>query len=173
MTFNATSNLPQQMPSGFNGGRFPLTVAEPRRCCTGLPCYALAGTRMMLFSFQKNTFRTDVPTIARGLRRPNMPERAAAMWTGGKDCSLALYEARKSGLESVSQAAGRSHGPSPSDRHTPAPVGSGMPSMNSCPWLRAWTSVARTGNITAWSWTGRLSRKHFVSQLSRWASGTG
>ena len=28
-----------------------------------------------------------------------MPEDLAAMWTGGKDCSLALYESRKSGLK--------------------------------------------------------------------------
>lgn len=29
---------------------------------------------------------------------PVMPERAAVLWTGGKDCSLALHEARGSGL---------------------------------------------------------------------------
>lgn len=41
--------LPQPSPtyesSGLNGGRFPLTVAGPRRFFTGLPCYALTGIR--------------------------------------------------------------------------------------------------------------------------------
>ncbi len=34
--------------SGSNGGRSSLTVAGPRRCCTGLPWYALAGTRSVI-----------------------------------------------------------------------------------------------------------------------------
>ncbi|MDI3461506.1 MAG: hypothetical protein OJF50_000327 [Nitrospira sp.] len=38
-------SLPRLVVEWLERGRFPLTVAGPRRFLTGLPCYALTGIR--------------------------------------------------------------------------------------------------------------------------------
>lgn len=48
-TFNDSPSLPRLVRRvAGTGGRFPLTVAGPRRFFTGLPCYALAGIRKVI-----------------------------------------------------------------------------------------------------------------------------